>query len=626
MTWLNPHALWLLALAIPLTVLFLYRRRAVLLRVPSLRFWWPASRPRTPRALSRYLSHIPTWLASLAILGLLAVALAGPIRPDAEYHEWILVIDAGATMQSVESDGRTRLQLAQERASRIVREAPPGALISIIRAGVRAEPRLVRGRDSIEIDAALRSVDADDAEASLESALELAASLATIGRKTRIAVFTDAAESAYSDLENRPAHLAWYRIGQAKNALSIVGLDRVGREPAVRVVLRANGPPLPDVRLVLSTAESGKIGAVIEERTAPLVTDRTEIVFDMSRVAPGTAFHVRAYPTDALPLDNDAWGVWALPDSLRVLLVTSGNPFLSAALRADPNVDVAVVHPHDWESSTRADLVVFDNVLVGPTSPSAGRYLLFGCPDPFGWTRVAAGSSPTDLAPTNWRAGHPALKDVDLSTWRVAAAAGIESQGPYTSLVASGDTNLLFEVRWPADATTPVRAAALYFNFALGDSNLVLRPTFPVLLWNAIDYLLDRQGDEAVIAYKTGTPFERSRSRHGESQLIGPDGQVLRRLMAPDRWRWMDVTRQGLYRLRGDANEQWMAFNAFADSRSGSPDDASEAPEQEGARSDAPAWLMTGDWFRQPWRILLLVGTVFVALEWLLFRLQVLRL
>lgn len=624
--WLNPHALWLLTLAIPLTALFLYRRRAVQVRVPSLRFWLEAGRPRKPRALGRYLSHIPTWLASLVILGLLTAALAGPVRPDAEHRELMLVIDAGATMQSIESDGQTRLQLAQEWASRTVEQAPPGALISVIRAGARAEPRIVRSRDPVEVNAVIRSIDADDAEGLLGPAIELASSLATLGRQTRVVVFTDTGNEESVDVEERPVHLEWHRIGHAKNGLSIVGLDRVGRKPAVRVVLRSNSSPVPDMHVVLSRAEHGKIVTAISERTVPLVTDRTEIVFDVSDLAPGTAFHVQVYPTDALPLDNEAWGVWPQPQSLRILLVTNGNPFLLAALRADPDADVAVVRPNEWNPSDTADLVVFDNVLLRPTSPVAGRYLLFGCPDPFGWTGVASHPSPPDLAPTNWQGGHPALQDVDLSTWQVAGAAGIEPEGPYTSLVASGDTDLLFEVRWPSDGTVAAEAKALYFNFALGDSNLVLRPTFPVLLWNAIGYLLDRKGDETLVAHKSGTSFERSKARFRDPQLEDPTSLILRRLDAGDRWRWVDTGHQGLYRLRGEAGGQWVAFTAFVDTPSDSADDAPEKSELRDAFSVARAWQLAGEWFRKPWRILLLAGTAFVALEWLMFRLNVLRL
>ena len=624
--WLNPHALWLLTLALPLTALFFYRRRAAQVRVPSLRFWLEAGRPRTPRALGRYLSHIPTWLASLIILGLLAAALAGPVRPDAEHHELILVLDAGATMQSIESGGQTRLQLAQEWASRTVEQASPGALISVIRAGARAEPRLVRSQDPIEVNAVIRSLDADDAESATGSAIELASSLATLGRQTRVVVFTDTGDAESVDVEERPVHLEWHSIGHAKNGLSIVGLDRVGRRPAVRVVIRSNSAPVPDVRVVLSEAEPGKIGTVVSEQTVPLVTDRTGLIFDASDLTPGTAFHVQVYPTDALPLDNEAWGVWPQSESLRILFVTNGNPFLLAALRADPDADVIVVRPNEWDPSDTADLVVFDNVLLRPTSPVEGRYVLFGCPDPFGWTDVASHPSPPDLAPTNWRGGHPALQDVDLSTWRVAGAAGIEPKGPYTSLVASGDTDLLFEVRWPSDGTMAAEARALYFNFALGDSNLVLRPTFPVLLWNAIDYLLDRKGDETLVAHKTGTSFERSKGRFRDPQLEDPTSLVLRRLDAGDRWRWVDSGHQGLYRLRGDAGDQWVAFTAFVDTPSDSADDTAETSEVREASSVTRAWQLAGEWFREPWRVLLLAGTVFVALEWLMFRLNVLRL
>ena len=133
MTFANPAALGLLALAIPIVLLHVLRPRREQRTVPSTYLWEAVARPVS--AARPWQRLRPSWLLFLQLLAvaLLAVAVADPVRvveaPLAEHT--VFIVDASASMGA--SDGEpTRLDEARAEAMRLRRELPDGGLASII--------------------------------------------------------------------------------------------------------------------------------------------------------------------------------------------------------------------------------------------------------------------------------------------------------------------------------------------------------------------------------------------------------------------------------------------------------------------------------------------------------------
>ena len=626
-----PQAFWLLFLALPITAMFFYRRRAVRMRVPSIDHWRRVGQPRSTSALGKRLSHLRTLLAALLVLTLLVTALAGPYRPVATHHELILVVDGQLSMQTIEGDSETRMDMARQQAIAAVKDAPPDTLFTLVRAGSQPEVQLARSDDRAQAISAIQALEADDAEGQLGAAIELAASFTTVGRQTRLLAFSSPAGDDPPEIETLPARLELRRIGRPQGNAGIVGLDWAAASDSLRVTLRANGPAPSDARVTLTAVEpDGRLGNVLGRQAVVFDSGRAMATLSAAALAPGAPFHVRLTPDDALRLDNEAWGVRPRRHTIRILLVSSGNPFLMAALNADPDAEVTSVAPAAWTPEPPADVMIFDRVLVPSRNLCPGRFVFFGCPDPFGWTQLVPEARRPDLEPTNWPGDHPALADVDLATWRVAESAGLQANVPAESLVSAGDTPLLFLVRQFVRQTGPddrpgADAVGLFFNFGLSDSNLALRPTFPVLVWNVLNHVLERDETQTAATLKTGTPLERSRYRFAEATLKDPNGREIRRLSSGDRWRWTATQRQGLYRLRSPAGEDWVAFNALP-SRFDSPATPATTRPDTAQPMSAGLWSSLAGYARQPWRLLLIAGVVLLALEWLLFHLRVLRL
>lgn len=144
MIWQNALALFgLLALALPVFIHLLSRKRAVLQRFPSLRF---LNSTRLNPTRSPYLTDIPLLVVRCLVLAFAVLALAGPLLLSADRKQSfnsslarMIVVDTSARMLRVLASGKSGVDsalvvannlAAQAKASLIVNAASPAAALT----------------------------------------------------------------------------------------------------------------------------------------------------------------------------------------------------------------------------------------------------------------------------------------------------------------------------------------------------------------------------------------------------------------------------------------------------------------------------------------------------------------
>jgi hypothetical protein len=197
---------------------------------------------------------------------------------------------------------------------------------------------------------------------------------------------------------------------------------------------------------------------------------------------------------NVLPHDDRAWTALGGATELSLLLVTTGSPFLERALLAQGQTGTAGVRafkaaPADWPTLSLADpypLTVLDR--VPSLTVSRGSTLIVGPPEGDEFT-------PTGVWLDD---AHPLLRHVDWSDVLVAKARRLTPTALATlggdptswqTVIGSDGGPLLL-----ARTSGGVRQAIL--TFALDQTDLTLRPAFPVLVANLLDWLVPRP-DEA---------------------------------------------------------------------------------------------------------------------------------
>jgi hypothetical protein len=251
---------------------------------------------------------------------------------------------------------------------------------------------------------------------------------------------------------------------------------------------------------------------------------------------------------DALALDDRAFTVIAPPPRRRVLVVGGSDLYLEGALLsfgAELVVErVPVERVPAAATLARYDAVIFDGVAATP-APTAGR-LLYLDPHGPGGPFPERGPPLADPLPTELAREHPLLAHLALADLNIREARRLRVE-PDDQVVAGALGVPLLVAR----SRPGLRLVALSFDPRRSD--LPLRPTFPLLLANALDWLADRpaRGDEA--SERTGT---RARLRiPGDARLatvIAPDGARARRPVLGG-WLELPLAQPGHYRVEPEA-------------------------------------------------------------------------
>jgi hypothetical protein len=468
------------------------RRRIVVSTVDPWSFaQGPARRTRLGWRIQRWL----TFLLHVSIALLLLLALAdprpGPARPDA--RSIAILIDRSASM-GASAGGSTRLERARARARAVVAAAEPGDRILVASFARQVEPETGWTRDAAVIDAAIErialSAQADDPATAIAAAATLAPDR---GDLKIVAIGDRPAADVAARLTRAPRGQAveYLPVGVPIDNVGIVGfsLQRAEDEPSrgeAWLTVQASGGAGQVVRIDLVSLPSGRRiggarldlparGARSAHVSFPAAGEGTVAAL-VREPAPG--------PGNALPADDRAVAPLPPPTKRRVLLVTEGNHYLEGALRsfgASLSVDRRAPSGQAPERLAQSgyDVVVFDGVAPLP-APASGRFLYL---DPAGpGSPFPAGGQLRDPVPTALRRDHPLLRHVTLADLNIREARRLTA-GPGDVVVAAALEVPLILTREAAG----LRLVALAFD--LRRSDLPLRPTLPLLLANALDWL-----------------------------------------------------------------------------------------------------------------------------------------
>ena len=602
MTLLAPGALWWLLIGVPVVALFFLRRRVVEVEIPALVFWEQMRRQdvfnRWGRRLRRWLNLLVQLLVVLALV----LALCEPISP-AQRAELLVVLDDSATMQTIEEDGRSRFDLAREIVRQYVRSRPDGTPATIILAGTPPMIAVTHETSAEQTAVTLASLKARDVNPRIPEAVALAQSKQR-DTDAKILVISD----RYQDGLAARDDIDWIQVGRDRPNVGVRAILPSEDASGVRVVLQQHLMSPATVTVSLLTGQQRRAGESI------VLSDAVSIVELRAELNPGDPFRIEVEPADALMLDNTAYGVWPKSSRPRLRLVCDGNPFLEAALD-QPKTLLEIVSPGNWTQSSEMDVTILDSPRGDPIGRVAGRYLVIGGVDPFGLTRKVPVRE--NLTPTQWAADNPVMRDVDLPQWRIERGGGLALPLGAKCLVRDGDVPLVFAVKDAGQKSKPEDDfAAVYLNFELADSNLPRRASFPVFVWNAIDYLLDRRVEDSRIAHTSGTELAFPPQPNSETMVYGPDNEALPAFFDEGRAILPFPERAGFYSLKTDQGTLVRAVNYVSDGFA-----------RKSADSELSAVRMHGSWpATWPlWALFAIAAGVVMLIDMLLFHSGFLR-
>ena len=463
MQFLEPMGAWALLALAAVLAFYLLKRQYEERTVPSTYLWRMALRDESASRPLERLRRSLLLILQLLATALFALALMRPALPGHTAGEFVIVLDASASMQAADETGRTRMEEARQRAEELVRGLNALDRVTVLRAGTNVDVLTSRADRQTAI-AAIRAAQSGSGGARMEEALSLARAMAQEIEGLGICVFSDA---SIAPVEGA----SLYAVGAAAENRALVSLAVEETVSGGRAVARvANYGAACEIQL-----EGYADGVLCDVRTAQAGAGETvSVSFD---VPPGAQrVEARLANGGALALDDARW--WRRAEDARrtVVLAGEGNLFLEAALALRADIDVVRASVEEAPAIEGAQLYIFDGVLP-QTLPQSGSLLCVNPPegaDILGIS-VAGAQTPQGAVHAGDRfSENLSLAGVALRTYRPLSGG--------EAILLCGDDAI---AAWAESGAQ--RAAVIGFD--LSDSNLPVKYDFPVLMLQLLDAL-----------------------------------------------------------------------------------------------------------------------------------------
>jgi hypothetical protein len=477
----QPWALALAALAVPVVLAYMHRRRRTPLRVPSAILLRIIAGQATPssRSVAKPRHLVSLLLVLLALAGLV-VALVDLQRDDEQARNYIVVLDTSASMgATAPGDPTTRLQQAVARLEESVGRLGQQDRVALVTAADGAVVRVGLTEDHGRVlEVARAQVPAGSSDGTA-AALRIADAMCHANLHAAVVLLSDGVGVSTPTTRCAIEHVPVGRLGPNAgiNALSVREADALGlAEVYLAVTSDRDAPSELEVELSVD-------GMLLE--VVPLDLPAEGEVKRLLRVPlpPGrrVTAQLRDPGVDLLAADDTAWAPRRLGGRVRTLLVTDTRlSFTAEALRLHPRVDLSVVGPTDQTPSESFDLVVLEAARAAVALPETTHVVVLGAPAAdLGVAVRKPGVTGAEIV--RWSFDDPLFRFVSFDEVQVPKADVLEVGEGQTALVDSDQGPL-------AVMAGTAERKVLAFGFLPHETDFVLRVGFVNLVANLVEW------------------------------------------------------------------------------------------------------------------------------------------
>lgn len=606
MNFLSPFALLLATLSVPLLLLYFLKVRRRQMRVSSLLLWAPALRDREASTFFQRLQRDPLLILQILALLALTAALARPaVNVMGQGAKRVaIVMDTSASMRAADASP-SRFVQAQRAALGVLGQLGEGAEVMVIEAGVQPKVLVPFTREHDRVSSAIRSMAAHDLPNRLQEGIRTARALVGSDPRAEIHVFTDGAHPDAVKGQAEDVRVRWIGTGVRSHNVGITSLAvrrsyfgsynsqaffSVGNFSAERQNL--------SLKLTLDDE-------VLTERTLaldPQVRRAITVPFTEQR---GGVLRLRLDVSDDLVADNTAYAVIPPPRPIAVLLVTPDNLFLEKVLRTDPQVQLEVRKPENYQGGMEGfDVVVLDS--VSPQKVGSGRYVLVNTvPADVPLEVLGRLDHPTIM---DWDRAHPVMRQIDFAKVTMEEAMRVRPLAAGKTLVEAVGGPLIY-------ALEERDRKALFFGFDLFRSDFPLRVAFPLMLSKGLRWLHPAGLDQTSLQLQAGQPILLP-VEHGvtTATVRTPSGRSVRAQVNRGMASFTETDEVGIYTVVTGRGETRVAVNLM------NADESDLTPQPlpvfvEGARPESPPVLIV----RELWPFFVALALLLFALEGFLY-------
>lgn len=545
MQWLALHNLWLISIIPAIVLLYLLKRKYEERTVSSVLLWQQMLQNReVSRPLQRLRRNLLLFLQLLVALFLL-LALLKPAIPSEGMiaQHTVVVLDSSGSMMALEG-GQSRLQKAKQEIATLIEKLRNGQAITLIEAGRVPRVLLSHSSDQAALLDRLNDIRPRFGTTDVRAALSLARAIASSAPGSGVMWYGDGGPSMLPVKELSgftPASFRFVQTGSSKENVTIGAFATQQGTDGWQGLLRVDnlGAQKQQGNVMIYDAA----GTLLAVKPLQVASQESQtFTFDALPASPAYEAVIEV-ENDRLPADNRQWSVPVASGKARVILVSKeGNVFLHEVLKLS-RVQVETMTQVPDKIEQPPDLWIFDRVVPEQLPP--GNLLLIGPNRATSWLPYQGEDTvagPLEVQDDK----HPIMRYADFQDVHLSATARLGAINGMNSLLQTGKNPVIL-------AGNIQDRRSVILGFDLHQSDLPLRPAFPIFMQNVLAWLTPVQSTSLESGYPgetLGIPLTPGAMQRFV-QL--PDGQKLE-IGATGTMALFQVPEQvGLYRL-----EEWV--------------------------------------------------------------------
>lgn len=504
----NPAGLWFL-LGIPvLIIIYLIRSQHEDRSVSSTYIWKLSTRFAKKRLPIQRLRKILLFVLQLLMITALALVAAKPAVVKGQTYDYIVILDASASMAQKNDDGTTRFERAVKEIEELTAGISQGHTVTVILAGESPSYLINKSSSANEVKVALNKAVCTQGSSNTAEAISLAQEMCDRTQKAKVLFYTDktfekAGNISVINLDENEWNVSLQGLkhsGKKAESVFTGTLISYNKDAEVSVGLRIDG----------KNADAGIVKCIADTET--------QIEFRVKDLASFDVAEIYIESKDGLASDNSFALCKRNNKKHKILLVSESPLYLESALGSIENCQVDVVGAVDEAANVGYDLYVYDGI-APEDYPTDGSVILFG----------------TDNLPPGIRSDGDVEGETKLTVSPKAESPVVEGI-VLESTVVNGFGRLVVNDLWqvlmvcrytPVVATTQRAGGTKFtvFSFDLHNSNLPLKKEFLMLVNNLVEWSIPSMID--ITDYSVGQTVTIAKLPDSlEMYLEYPDGNI----------------------------------------------------------------------------------------------------
>lgn len=522
------------AAAAAAVVLYILKLRRRPVAVPFSPIWRQVLGDRESTRLFSQLKRILSLLLQLVLLALLIFALGDP-RRSAEARETrsvVVLVDGSASMKATDV-APDRLGAARAEVARLIEGLGDADRMLIALMDANLTPLSTMTSERSELRQSLERLRATDTRADLARALGFALDSLRDAPNPEVVLVSDGAFGGEA-LRSVPAlgavRFSYLPLGKASDNLAVTSFS-VRRYPLdasryeVMLEIQNTNEQPADVELTLLGD-----GQVVETSRLTVEAGQKSLRFYSDRAGASRTLEARIRPDagkDHLEADNRAYALVPERRRARVLLVTSGNSYLEAALLLDEYLELTQVAPGAPLPEGKFDVTIADGVRVA-LDKRLGGLLYLNPPDSDQGGPLTHARSITQFGFDSWDRKSPILGWIAPENIQVLKGHAFKPE-PGDKVIGASEQGAILV------SGTRAGQSFVALGFDPRDSDMVLRVAWPLFVLNTINAVIE-EDTRYISSFRTGEVWSVAVPPDSVSAWVTPPAGTRQRVAAKDGW------------------------------------------------------------------------------------------